>query len=390
MAQVSAQKCSLCDESNGAYYCYECQHALCTVCRKRHGKIPALSAHTVADINTINLSTVNKTKFCDTHNKDIQFYCTECSNLICSKCVTSTHKSHTISDITDVVLEEREKAKDNIKELKSKTEAISSLQEKIRREHIEKLHVESTKCIGHIESVCKDLQSFLEAKGSIKTTEVEDNENLENQNFEAFFKNTGLVHKQYVHILSELENLLLEKHDITFFSGYRSIQSDIETLVSIPDEPPFAQVPSFEDESLYREVMEHIESKMDKSLCQNCSVQVARHKELHLEYQRSKETLQRDLELKGDQIKKLSEDMKDEQTKMQSEYTSVIYMKDTEIKKMSDNIKSLQKEIEQNHAELEQRNTELKGLQQEIQTLKTETETLRSSSSKPVAASGSR
>lgn len=264
MAQVSAPKCSLCDENNGSCYCYECQHVLCTVCFKRHGKIPALSEHTVVDINRIDISTVNKNNQCATHNKEIQIYCEDCSNLICIKCVTSTHKSHTILDITDVVVEEREKVKENVKQIKLKIQAISSLQEKIRREHIEKLHVESEKCIGHIESVFRDLQSHIEAKRGIETTKVKDSKNNQNQNFEAFLKTTELVHKQYLKISSELENVLLEKHDVTFYSGYRSIQSDMQTLVSIPVEPPFAQVPSFEDESLYREVLEHMTSKMDK------------------------------------------------------------------------------------------------------------------------------
>ncbi|OPL21485.1 hypothetical protein AM593_06588, partial [Mytilus galloprovincialis] len=266
MAQVMAQKCSLCDENNGTNYCYECQHALCTACRSKHGKIPALSGHTVADINTIDLSTLNKRNQCDTHNKEMLFYCTECSNLICSKCVTSTHRSHAISDICDVVEEERENAKENLQQMRLKTETISSLQEKIRREHIENLHAESKKCIEHIESVCKDLHSFIEAQGSVKTTEVEDNGNIEKSNFESFLKNTDLVHKQYVHILSELENLLLEKHDITFYSRYKSIKSDIETLISIPEEPPFARVPSFDDEVLYKEAMEYMGSKMDKRI----------------------------------------------------------------------------------------------------------------------------
>lgn len=264
MEHVSAQKCSLCDEDNGVYYCYECQHALCTVCRNRHGKIPALNGHTVADINTINRSIVNKTNLCGTHDKDIQFYCKECIDLICIKCVTSTHKSHTISDITDVVKEERENANGNIEQLKLKTETLSSLQEKIRREHIENLHAESKTCIGHIESVSQNLQEYIAAKGIIKISEVEDKETTENQNFEAFLKNIDLIQKRYVHTLSELENLLLEKHDITFHSGYRSLQSDIQTLVSIPEEPLFAKVPIFKDEFLFKEVMEYMESKIEK------------------------------------------------------------------------------------------------------------------------------
>lgn len=264
MAQVSAQKCSLCDENDGVYYCYECQHALCTVCRKNHSKIPALSGHTVTDINTIDLSTLNKKNQCETHNKEILFYCTECYNLICSKCVTSTHRSHAISDICDVVEEEREKSNENLQQMKLKTEAISSLQEKIRREHIENLHIESQKCKGQIEFVYKDLQSYIEARGNVKITEVEDVEKMENQNFEAFLKNTDMIYKRYVKTLSELENLLLEKHDVTFYWGYRQIQNDMQTLVKIPDEPLFARVPRFKEETLYTEVLEHIDSKREK------------------------------------------------------------------------------------------------------------------------------
>ncbi|XP_071176413.1 protein Hook homolog 1-like [Mytilus edulis] len=370
MAQVSAHKCSLCDENNGAHYCYECQQALCAECRNRHGKIPALSGHTVADINTVNLSTVNKTNSCDTHKKEIQFYCTECSDLICSKCVTSTHKSHSISDITDVVLEEREKAKANITELKLKTEAISSLQEKIRREHIEKLHVESKKCIEHMESVCKDLHSFINAKGSMKTTEVEDNENIEKSNFEAFLKNNDLVHKQYVHILTELENLLLEKHDITFYSRYISIQSDIQTLVNIPEEPPFAQVPGFDDEVLYREAMEHMESKIDKSLCQNCSVQKKKIEDLQLEYKICKETFHRGLETKDEELKTVSENVKllqEEMTTMQSTFASATNQKDAENKKLSENIECLKKDIEKKTDAIRELSQEIRSLEEGLQ-----------------------
>lgn len=134
--------------------------------------------------------------------------------------------------------------------MKLKTETLTSLEGKIRREHIENLHAESKTCIEHIESVSKNLQEYISAKGSIKTSEVEDNETTEKQNFEAFLENSDLIKKRYVHTLSELDNLLLEKHDITFHSGYRSLQSDIQTLVSIPKEPLFAKVPIFKDEFL--------------------------------------------------------------------------------------------------------------------------------------------
>ncbi|CAC5410123.1 unnamed protein product [Mytilus coruscus] len=58
MAQTSSQKCYICTDKYSVFYCYECQHALCAVCRERHDKIPAVSGHTITDINGIDLSNV--------------------------------------------------------------------------------------------------------------------------------------------------------------------------------------------------------------------------------------------------------------------------------------------------------------------------------------------
>ncbi|XP_071174263.1 protein BCAP-like isoform X2 [Mytilus edulis] len=328
MAQVSAQKCSLCDEQNGAYYCYECQQALCTVCRNKHGKIPALSRHTVADINTVDLSTVNKKSHCLEHEKEFLFYCVKCDTFICSKCVTSTHYTHPFSEITEIVVKERQKAKENIEELKLKIDAISTLQEKVKTTHFEQLHSKSKQCIEHIEFVSKDLQSCIESKKSIKATEVEDNEKNEQENLKAFVDNTDSVHKQYTQILSELENVLLEKHDVTFYSSYRSIDSDIQTLVNIPEEPEEAQVPIFKDKFLYQEVQDYMESKIDNRLCQNCSVQKMKIEDLQSEITKCKE-LQRYTNLKNS-----------------------TYQKDAENKKLADKIKTLNKDLEKKNDEI--------------------------------------
>ncbi|VDI08747.1 Hypothetical predicted protein [Mytilus galloprovincialis] len=165
-------------------------------------------------------------------------------------------------EITEIVVKEREKAKENIEELKLKIDAISTLQEKVKTTHFEQLHSKSKQCIEHIESVSKDLQFCIESKRSIKATEVEDNEKNEQENLKAFVDTTDSVHKQYTKILSELENVLLEKHDVTFYISYRSIDSDIQTLVNIPEEPEEAQVPTFKDGFLYQEVKDYMESKI--------------------------------------------------------------------------------------------------------------------------------
>lgn len=263
MAEVSTKKCFMCDQNNGVHFCYECQQALCMKCCQNHGKIPAICSHTITDISTIDLSIVTKYSHCTTHEKEFLFYCVKCSEFICSKCVTSTHNTHPFSEITDIVLKDREKATIVIQNLKSKIEEISNLQEKVKENHLIQLHKKSKECVELIESVCKELQSYIESKRDNKTVEIEDNENKEQRNFVAFLANTDMVHKRYTHMLSELENLMSEKHDVTFHSCYRSIQSEIQELVEIPNEPRLAEVPSFTKQLLHEEVIEYMKSKIE-------------------------------------------------------------------------------------------------------------------------------
>lgn len=271
MTQVSAQQCLLCDKNNGVYYCYECHDALCVECRGKHDKIPAIKRHNVTDINSIDLSIGNKNYQCTTHAKEFLFYCVKCSDLICSECATSTHNTHHFSEITDIVVEEREKVKEHIQELTLSINKMSSLHEKVMADYQrQQLNAKTTECIKNIESVCKDLQSFIESKRVIKVTKVVDNKRNEEDKFEVSLKNMDSVQKRYNHILSELEKLLFEKHDVTFHSCYRSMQSDIQTLVIIPDEPPLAQEPSFENKILYKEIMEYMESKIDNRYIECC------------------------------------------------------------------------------------------------------------------------
>ncbi|CAG2238547.1 unnamed protein product [Mytilus edulis] len=241
MAQVSAQKCLLCDESNAAYYCFECQNALCTDCRNKHGE---------------------------------------------------------------------KKVKEHIQELTLNINKISSLHEQVKTNHQnQQLHAKSTQCIENIESVCKDLQSFIESKRGIKVSEVDDNKRNEEDKLEASFKNMDSVQKRYTHILSELEKLLFEKHDVTFHSCYISMQSDIQTLENMPEEPPLAQEPNFQDKILYKEIMKYMDSKIDKSLCKNCPIQRTRIDDLQSKYKTSEESFKRDLEKKNGELKSKTKEL---------------------------------------------------------------------------------
>ncbi|CAG2214395.1 CNBP [Mytilus edulis] len=269
MAQISTQICRMCSESNGVFYCYECQHALCTICRERHDMIPATRGHTLTNTSTIDIAVLSKKSICLNHDKEFLFFCVKCSVFICSTCVISIHKDHSFSGISETVSEEREKAKLQITDLKAKIEPISSIQDKVRR-FTDQLHKDSKKGIETIDTVSKDLQTFIEARKTIQTTEVEDNKTWEQQRYTSFMQNINQIHKQYMQIISELESLLYEKHDITFHSCYGVINTDIQNLSDVPCIPSLPHGPSFENKELYKEILAHMESKVDDSFCQSC------------------------------------------------------------------------------------------------------------------------
>lgn len=262
MAQISTQICRLCKENSGVFYCYECQHALCKICRERHDLIPATRGHTITNFSNIDLAVFSKKSKCSTHNKEFLFFCVKCNELICSNCVISTHKDHSFSGISEAVAEEREQAKRHLTDLRSKIETTPSIQDKVRS-YIDQLPADSKKCIETIQSVSKDLQTFIETRKNIKITEVEDNEFFALQTHESFIKDAKMSYRRYKQITSELENLLSEKHDPTFHSCFGVIKIDMQNLADVPAEPSLTPVQSFENKMLYKDIIEYMKSKVD-------------------------------------------------------------------------------------------------------------------------------
>ncbi|XP_052060425.1 uncharacterized protein LOC127700802 isoform X4 [Mytilus californianus] len=364
MAQASTQICRLCTQNSGVYYCYECQNVLCTICRERHDLVQTTSGHTITNTSTIDIADFSKTSKCRTHDKEFVYICEMCNDFICSKCVISTHKDHSFLEIAGVVSEEREKAKRQITDLSAKVDAIPIIQDKVRG-YIDQLHVDSKNCIVTIDSVCVDLQTFIETKKNIKVTEVEDYEILEHQSYEAFMKNNELTHKRYTQIKSELENLLFEKHDNTFHSCYGVIDIDIQTLVNIPAEPLMTQVQSFENKMLYKEITEYMESKVDHSLCRMCPVHQKRIDKILKENESLKVNIQRytkQMIQKEDENRRL----KLENECLKAKCTKQITQKNEEIRSMKGEIECLMARCTK---QMTQKDEEIRSMKGEIECL---------------------
>ncbi|XP_076076405.1 uncharacterized protein LOC143047263 isoform X2 [Mytilus galloprovincialis] len=351
MAQISTKRCDLCTENNGVFCCYECQHALCDLCRHKHDKIPSTRGHSVTDIQNVDLATFNTRSQCVSHEREFIFYCVKCCDLICSKCVTSTHKDHTFSEIVEMVLKERELAEITLSELKVKMENNSSLKENVRCNHLDRLSKESKHVIEDIESTYQVLQLFVESKKTIKITEIEDNEKLERQNLESFLQDIDHVNKHISRTCSELENILSEKHDLTFFTSFKTIQKDINHIDNVPESPKFPEVERFDKRVFYKEVADFIQSKADGS-CKNCAEKIVtidkiqkEHRTLTDKYNRAinmikkKDEELQELIQKIDTLGKKSRDAELKATKNRQK-------KDKELKMLRDQIDSLKTEKE--------------------------------------------
>lgn len=265
MAQISSSKCKLCTEKIGVFYCYECQHALCGLCRQKHDKIPATKGHTVTNFQNVDLATCNTRSQCVLHEREFLFYCNRCSDLICSKCVTSTHQDHHLSEITDRVSKERDKAKKKtIPELKVEMKKISTFKEEsMKQNSLDMFRTESQKVLDDIGTTYVEIRTFIETIRDKKITAIEDNSRLAHQNYESFLQNVDQIDKIYTSMCSKLENILLEKHDLTFYMCYKTLQYDIKNLPNLPERPKKVEVSHFNKGLFYSDTINFIQSKVD-------------------------------------------------------------------------------------------------------------------------------
>lgn len=261
MAQVVRQKCNLCNENNGKFYCYECTQVLCGICRGRHDKIPAIKEHTITDIHSANQSTFSCKTLCLTHEKDFLCYCEKCHVLICGKCITSTHKDHSFTDIGEIVRKERWKAYEKMTELTRLLEFITNEKEYIKRNHLEGFHAETQKAIGEIQLAFRQLSHFVESTRSISTTKLENNEKIENEKCKAYLFKTGSMYRKYTQLHDRMEKLLMETHDLTFYLTCNEIKDEMKKLDILPEEPLYAQVQHIDRRLIFRDIEHYIDER---------------------------------------------------------------------------------------------------------------------------------
>ncbi|CAG2246259.1 unnamed protein product [Mytilus edulis] len=190
------------------------------------------------------------------------------------------------------------------------------------------------------------------SKNDIKKTDVNDNESMERQRIELFLKNNDFIHDRYAQVLTALQTILCEKHDITFYQLYKDVEKDIACLDDIPKEPMLPCVPCLDKTMLYTEITEYMQSKTETRICKNC---ITQDKKLDETLEKNKQ-LQRDvdgitakLKAESNEVKRLLISIKD----MKTEYAK----KQEENKSMSKEIQFLKERYaDMKHFEVKHRN----------------------------------
>lgn len=91
-------ECDLCQKPV-SFFCRRCGSNLCDACVPVHLRLKSKTGHEVVDYGS---RSDDHTNFCDSHPKNkCSAYCKTCDAPICMLCISLTHKSHELSDLSD-------------------------------------------------------------------------------------------------------------------------------------------------------------------------------------------------------------------------------------------------------------------------------------------------
>lgn len=262
-AQAPAPKCNICKEDTAKVFCYDCRHFLCQSCNSYHYKFPANKRHTVTDSHSVDRSTLMLTLVCEEHELEFNYYCRDCECLICVQCVTSVHKGHSFTDIAEVAATAREDVKNRLVQIKDNIKKLSDLIEDFKTTKQADIQTGTDNFIKEVNQVSQDLIRIIESIAEINVTNASDFLVSEKQQLLYNVAKLEKSHSQYSSIQERYEQILRDKHDVTFFLNQKSLATEFELLDDIyhPEEPK--KVEPLKTDVFLDSVNERIESKFD-------------------------------------------------------------------------------------------------------------------------------
>ena len=185
--------CDICVFDNSSvraqHYCVQCTKNMCENCSDRHAQNQMFKDHSTICIDIINVTTLE----CKEHQEEIKYYCSECSEILCTVCVISRHGEHQIKELTTASEREQDQIKQKLGVLKEKLHEFDERAEQLERlkgakERIYQSTQEAVK--SHSQSLieliqCKEQKLLEQLETSHKTCMEQISQESENTNITA-------------------------------------------------------------------------------------------------------------------------------------------------------------------------------------------------------------
>ncbi len=150
----SDSSCASCGENApSTSYCIECNGGVCTFCLKAHSKVKDLRSHVILQPDQMKPMADNSNKaksvrlsmamnpVCLSHEElKLDLFCKTCESLVCVKCSITTHKGHSVTELTEQAGESQSELQKYIQEISTGYEKLQKsihsgkeMQEEIRQ-----------------------------------------------------------------------------------------------------------------------------------------------------------------------------------------------------------------------------------------------------------------
>lgn len=141
-------ECDLC-QTPVSFFCRRCGVNLCDQCVPKHLRVKSKDGHDVVDYIS-----KDDTCFCNSHpQNDCSAYCKTCNVPICMLCVSITHKSHEMSEMSD-------KIEELLKVIAKKNSRLQSF-----KHELETVLDHTTNLLSSISSIYKKKKDEVTARG---------------------------------------------------------------------------------------------------------------------------------------------------------------------------------------------------------------------------------
>jgi len=125
--------------------CLECQDNYCDGCVKIHQYLKISRDHKLVNIGgdaeTSGIRRVKSVKYCSQHNqKPLEYYCAECSKIVCVSCFVERHKSHDCKNIATVDEDFRHTIEKNALKISNYASEMRVVKESIEKRKANFLH----------------------------------------------------------------------------------------------------------------------------------------------------------------------------------------------------------------------------------------------------------